>query len=292
MPTTTVPGGGGGTLTFTFQSDQASLAQQIAGALAAASNAGTLEAVNNYAGGPISPPPPSGETVELFLNPTIGGSISVPSVAGAREILVADSAVPVTVNGNAGLTVSGANANVTVNDPALIVDAPSAETVNAGSGRTPQVFGATRGPGMDFIGGWGHATVGGRPGSAFGGSGTTLFGASGSHKASGAHGSLTFVAGSRNETLSGSGGGPSDTIQAAGHNKGPFLNAIMSVAGSHHSMDVITSLPHGGAGLPGGPSVSGAAATGGKTTMLSDNTRIEFHNVSDYARISNRLFNV
>jgi hypothetical protein len=279
-------------MTFTFSTDQTSLAQQIAGALAAATNAGILETVNNYAGGPISPPPPPGETVELFLNPTIGGSVTVPTVAGVNEILVADSKVPVTINGNAGLTVSGANANVTVNDPALIVYGPGAATISAGSGRIPQVVGATGGPGMDFISRSGNATVAGRPGSAFSKSGMTLFGTSGSNKSyTGSHGGVTFVAGSGNETLNASRAGPSDTVRGAAHSDGSFLKAIMSVAGSHHPMDAITSFPHGGdAWLPGAPSVSGAAATGGKTTVLSDNTKIEFHDVSDYARISNRIY--
>jgi hypothetical protein len=117
--TITVPGVSG-SISLTFSTaPNVDLAQQIADALRAASDAGTLVVVP-YSGGTI-PGVGAGTMVELVLSPTVTGTISIPTVpAGVQEILIATNNNPVTVNGQPGLTVFGGNNNLSINDPNVI----------------------------------------------------------------------------------------------------------------------------------------------------------------------------
>jgi hypothetical protein len=117
------------TLAFTG-SLNISLADQIAAALNAASAAGTLTKVD-YTTGATVPPAPSGNIEELVLSPTVSGSITVPAAAsGVTEVLVVQNSQPITIHGNANLSIIGGNANVTIIDPTVFDYADNGLTTN------------------------------------------------------------------------------------------------------------------------------------------------------------------
>jgi len=122
--TVTVPGVSSSTLTLSFVGTaNLGLAQQISNALAQASGSSKLDVVN-YTGGPV-PVLPSGDTLELVLNSSVVGSITVPPPAlGVAEVLVLQNTAPLTISGSPGLEIIGQvigdGGNVSVIDPTIV----------------------------------------------------------------------------------------------------------------------------------------------------------------------------
>jgi Ca2+-binding RTX toxin-like protein len=125
MPSVTVPGPDGTSITTTYNNTVGnSVAQQIANALAMASQAGSLNIVS--VNGSATPPPPTttpGVLNELVLVSVTGGQITIPSGPAGTPgyVVVVDSAQPETITGGPNTTIVGGSGNVTVIDPATIV---------------------------------------------------------------------------------------------------------------------------------------------------------------------------
>jgi Ca2+-binding RTX toxin-like protein len=119
MATVTVPGTGGSTIAETFDNQaNFALAQQIANALAAAQNAGSLT-VTTATGGGLVPPPAGPGTNELIIQG--GGDYTVPSGAGGTGyIVVLDTTDPVMIHGTPNMSVWGGAGPLTIIDPAAI----------------------------------------------------------------------------------------------------------------------------------------------------------------------------
>jgi hypothetical protein len=119
--TVTIPGVGNSTLSLSFVgSANLGLAHQISNALAQAASSSTLDVVN-YTGGPV-PVVPAGDTLELVLNPTVAGQITVPAAAsGVAEFLVVANTQAVTIHGNSSVSiVGGGPGNLTIDDPSIV----------------------------------------------------------------------------------------------------------------------------------------------------------------------------
>jgi len=117
----TVPGVGTSTLSLSFVgSANLGLAHQISNALAQAATNSTLDVVN-YTGGPV-PSAPAGETLELVLNSSVSGSITVPAAAsGVAEFLVVNNTNALTINGSSSVSiVGGGPGNLTIDDPNVV----------------------------------------------------------------------------------------------------------------------------------------------------------------------------
>jgi len=120
----TVPSATSGVpITLTFVgSANIGLANQISGALLAASNAHTLDVIEPYSGGAV-PVAPSGTTIEeLVLSSSTSGSITVPAAASdIQEVLVVSNTQAITIHGSSGLSIVGGGPGaLTIDDPALI----------------------------------------------------------------------------------------------------------------------------------------------------------------------------
>ncbi len=125
----TVPGTGTSTISEAFNNQyNSALAQQIADALAAASNAHTLNITT--ASGGVSPPAPSlPGTNELII--LSGGDYTIPAATGGISdyVVVLDTASPVTIHGGPNASIWGGLGPTTLSDPALITIAESAGAV-------------------------------------------------------------------------------------------------------------------------------------------------------------------
>src|SRR5580698_7051139 len=119
--TVTIPGVGNSTLSLSFVGTaNLGLAHQISNALAQAASNSTLDVVN-YTGGPV-PSVPAGDTLELVLNSTVSGSITVPAAAsGVAEFLVVNNSNALTINGSSSVSiVGGGPGNLTIDDPNVV----------------------------------------------------------------------------------------------------------------------------------------------------------------------------
>jgi len=243
--TVTVPGPSGTSIAAVYDNTfNAALANQIAGALAAASAGGSLAIDGTYTGGTPPTVPPGTTIQELILSPTVSGSISVTG-GTVPEVLVLQNDNPITIFGSPGLSVMGGGANVTFIDPSITTFADSIP----GNGTSPdQLVSVTSADspyqvampnGLETVFGSGSGTIAGGTGtnylnvtaaggattnllitqgsldSVFAGAGATTVLSTGSHTLiDGGTGSL-FVAGeATSETVNGSTGG-STTVFAA-----------------------------------------------------------------------------
>ena len=122
MPSVTVPGPGGSTITTTYNNAVGnSVAQQIANALAMASQTGSLS-ITSVSGSTTPPPPTPGVLNELVLGSVTGGQITIPSgPAGTTGYVVGLTGAARDHHGRPNTTIVGGSGNVTVIDPATIV---------------------------------------------------------------------------------------------------------------------------------------------------------------------------
>ena len=144
MASVTVPGTGTSTISEAFNNQyNSALAQQIADALAAASNAHTLNITTTPAG--VSPPAPSlpGTNQLIILG---GGDYTIPAATGGISdyVVVLDTSAPVTIHGGPNASIWGGLGPITLSDPARITiaesagDVPVTITSNRRSGRREQ----------------------------------------------------------------------------------------------------------------------------------------------------------
>jgi hypothetical protein len=108
MPSVTVPGPDGSITTIYNNTVGNSVAQQIANALAMASQTGSLS-LTSVNGATTLPPPTSGKINELVLVSVAGGQITIPSgPAGTTGyVVVVDTTQPETITGGPNTTIVG-----------------------------------------------------------------------------------------------------------------------------------------------------------------------------------------
>jgi Ca2+-binding RTX toxin-like protein len=246
MSSITVPGGGGSQISESFDNPtNAALAQQIANAIAAASNAGTLNVTT--ASSTSVPPPPSnpGGVNELIIN--TGGSYTVPGSTSPNAppwVVILDSAAPVTVHGSPNTSVWGG-----LNTDTIVID-PSAIVLSESAGNAAVTVTGTG----DVVAGNNHndtLTAAGNAQSIAGGTGSNLFFSLGSND--------TISAAGHGDTLVGGAFSSTFTIAstATGELVGGGLGALSvtdagtndTIAGGLGNLNVTTS---GSGGLVAG----------------------------------------